>query len=91
MVGPGEQAEDNGLRAGDFAPAPGVGQVAVEAGEWGKTLAGVGDSLEGVDAAADLGDGHGGTFGMDRRDGRDWDSGDFVGNPFISAHFRSFE
>ncbi len=54
-------------------------------------------ALEDVDAAADLGKGHGITsdgsfFYMDKGDGQDWvygwDGGDFGEIPLVSAHFR---
>ena len=95
--GPGEEAEDDGVRIGDVPLASGVVEVAGEVGECGQAEAGFGDApddvgrdgglrgipvvgdglgdaaefddgefggeptLEGVDPATDLGDGHGHT------------------------------
>ena len=84
LLGPGEQATDEGFGQGDIAGASDVVEVTAEAGE-------------GVEAAAYFGDGHGvtsdGGVGMDGQDERDQGSGweNFWEIPPISAHIRSFE
>ncbi len=98
-AGPGEESEDDGFRFEDIFPALGVVEVAAEPddGEFGREFA-----LEGVNAAAELGEGHGvtsdGEFYRDEQDERDerdwgleWDGEDICENPLISAHLRLFE
>ena len=89
-AGVGDALDDLG-RFGRVGGIPvvgdGVGEAAeLDDGEFAGELA-----LEGVDAVADLGDGHGvtsdgGVFYIDGQDGQD-----FGEMPFISAYFGSFE
>ena len=90
--GPGQQVEHDVFGVGDFAPASGVVQITAQAGEGGQTEAGINDASAQLRGSWDYPDRG---LGMDRtgwtRSGLDWDGGDFVEIPLISAHFRSFE
>ncbi len=61
VFGPGQETEGDGVGAGNFAFALGVGKVTVEAGEGGQAEAGSDDALDDVDATTELGEGHGST------------------------------